>query len=245
MAKTHALGTTFTWDSVSIAGLDSIGGFSVTADMFDTTTHLSTSAYEDCVAGILRTGEIPISGWFDYTDTTGQHAMLTDMAARAAKTWLITYPSSTGTTWTGSGYMPKFEKGEATTTNAIPFSASIKVTGVPTFAVATVTGMSAIGFSNDVLMMPTFAIGRYGIDNPYVVTIIALETDTVITPVDATEGEVITITTDGGSSQVVATGEASSACTLDVDDVTQIVVTISKTNYASKSYYFNCAVLAA
>ena len=105
--------------------------------------------------------------------------------------------------------------------------------------------MSAIGFDNDVLIMPTFAIGTYGKDHPYVVTITNSETETVVTPVDATEGEVITITTDGGSSQIVATGQPSSPCILDVDDVTIICVTISKTNYASKSYYFHCAVLAA
>ena len=70
------------------------------------------------------------------------------------------------------------------------------------------------------------------------------QTATIVTPVDATSGEVITITTDGANAQVVATGVASSACALDVDDVTEIVVTISKTGCSSKVYTFHCAVLA-
>jgi hypothetical protein len=88
--------------------------------------------------------------------------------------------------------------------------------------------------------MPTFAIGVY----EYVVTITNGQTSTVVTPVDASDGEIITITTDGGSSQVVATGVASSACTLDVDDVTEIVVKITHATKAPKTYTFHCAVLA-
>jgi hypothetical protein len=242
---THAFGTTLTWDGAVVAKLTSIGGVELSVDMIDATTHGSTSAYEEVVAGIIKTGEVAITGNFDYTDTAGQHAMVTDAAGRASKTAVITFPTTTGATWTFTGFISKIKIGDNPVNNVIPFSCSIKPTGVPVFAVATVTGMSAIGFSNDVLMMPTFAIGRYGAANPYVVTITAGQTATIITPVDATGGEVITITTDGGSSQVVATGVASSACTLDVDDVTIIVVTISKPNFASKEYHFHCAVLAA
>jgi predicted secreted protein len=243
-AKNHALGTTFTWNSVSIAGLTAINGIELTADQVDVTTHLSTSGYEEILVGIKRTGTATLEGYFDYTDTTGQHAMVTDFGAGTSRTGVITFPSATGTTWTFTGYITAIKIGDAGIDGAIPFTATIKPTGVPTFAVATVVGMSGIEFPNDVLIMPAFAIGRYGAANPYVVTITALETATVVTPVDATGGEVITITTDGASSQVVATGEASSPCTLDVDDVTQIIVTISKTGCAPKAYYFNCAVLA-
>lgn len=243
---THSLGTTFKWNNVSVAGLTAINGFEMTADTVDTSTHLSSNGFKEILVGLKDGGQVTIEGFFDYTDTTGQHAMVTDFGAGTSRTAIITFPSATGTVWTGTTcYITAIKVGDAGIDNAIPFSATIKVTGKPTLTVTAVVGMSAIGFSNDVLMMPSFAIGRYGADNPYVVTITALETTTIITPVDATGGEIITITTDGGSSQVVATGEASTPCTLDVDDVTQIVVTISKTGCAPKAYYFNCAVLAA
>lgn len=233
-------GTTFTWDGEVVAKLTAINGIETTIDMVDVTTHQSTGGYKEYLPGLIDTGEIALEGNFDYQDTAGQHAMLTDMNARESKTFTITFPTATGATWTGTGYISKLKIGDGTIDGAIPFSAAIKITGKPTFAVATVTGMSAISFDNDVLIMPSFAIGTF----EYVVTIQNGQTATVVTPVDSTSGEVITITTDGGSSQVVATGEASTPCTLDVDDITEIVVTISATGKASKVYTFHCAVLA-
>ena len=241
MAKGHSFGTTFTWDGATIASLSKIGGLSLSADTTDVTTHDSTSAWEEVVVGILRSGEITVSGFLNTADTTGQVAMLTDFAAKSLKAWAITFPTAMGAAWSGNAYIVKLDIGEADATGAVPFSASIKITGAPTLGITSVTGMSAVGFSNAVLIMPTFAIGTY----EYVVTITNAEVSTVVTPVDASDGEIITITTDGGSSQVVATGEASSACTLDVDDVTEIVVTITHATKAPKTYTFHCAVLAA
>lgn len=237
----HAFGTTLNWDSAVVAGLTNIGGVDVSVSKVDSTTHASADAYKEFELGLLDAGDVAISGYFDYTDTAGQHAMLADMNARSKKTAIITFPVATGTTWTFTAGITGLKIGDAEIDGLIPFSATLSISGKPTFAVAAVTGMSAIGFSNDVLIMPAFAIGTF----EYVVTITAGQTSTVITPVDATSGEVITITTDGAASQVVATGEASSACVLDVDDITEIVVTITKPNYAPKVYKFHCAVLAA
>ena len=237
-----AFGTTFTWNSQTVAKLTSIGGVELNIDMVDVTTHQSTSGFREVLPGLADAGEVALEGNFDYTDTAGQQAMVTDAAAKTSRTGVITFPAATGTTWTFTGYISKIKIGDNPIDGKIPFSASVKITGVPTLAVATVTGMSAIGFSNDVLMMPAFAIGTLG---PYVVTITAGQTSTIITPVDATGGEIITIYTDGGSAQVVATGEASTPCTLDVDDTTVITVVISHATKASKTYTFNLAVLAA
>jgi len=244
-AAVHSHGTTFNWDGADIAELDTINGIEITMTSVDATNHQSPDHFTESIPGMLTAGDVTLTGNYIASDTTGQQAMLTDMLARSVKTGIITFPTSTGTTWTLSGYPTAIKIGDAPVDGKIPFTATIHPTGKPTLATATVTGMSAIEFSNDVLIMPTFAIGTYGADKPYVVTITALETSTVVTPTDATGGEVITITTDGGSSQVVATTEASSPCILDVDDVTQIVVTITKTGYAPKSYYFNCVVLAS
>jgi hypothetical protein len=241
MAASIAYGTTFKWNAVSVAELTNIGGIEVAAETVDVTSHGSANSYRQFLPTLLNAGEISIEGNFDYSDTTGQHAMLTDMNAKTVREAIITFPAATGATWTFNGYVTSFKVGDSVIDGKIPFSAKIKPTGKPTFAVATVTGMSAIGFDNDVLIMPAFAIGLY----EYVVTITAGQTATIVTPVDATGGEIITITTDGANSQVVATGVASSACTLDVDDVTDIVVTISHATKAPKVYTFHCAVLAA
>lgn len=239
MAKKHAFGTTFTWNSVSIAGLTSINGVDITVDQADVTSHLSADSYDEMLPGIIRTGEIAIEGFLDTADTTGQHAMLTDMNAKTSRAWAIAGPSS-AVTWSGTGYIVGFKVGDFPTNNGIPFSARIKNTGKPTFAISAVTGMSACGFSNDVLMMPTFDIATF----TYVVTITNGHTSTVITPVDTSDGEIITITAPDGTTQTVATGVASSAIAIASDENNVIKITISHATKAPKTYTFNCAVLA-
>lgn len=240
MAKNHAFGTTFSWNSQTVAGLTAINGIELSVDTVDVTTHQSSDNYKETMPGLIDPGEVSIEGFFDYTDTSGQQAMLTDLNSRTGRTAVITFPAATGTTWTFTGYITALKIGDAPIDGAIPFTATIKPTGKPVFAIAAVVGMSACGFSNDVLMMPAFAIGTY----EYVVTITNGQTSTVVTPVDATSGEVITITS-GGASQVVATGVASSAIALSASEMTDIVITISKTACAPKTYTFHCAVLAA
>lgn len=238
--STHGKTTTVAWNSHTIGNVTSIGDVNSTWDTTEDTPYNAASSIKTFLLGFRDLDEITIVCNFDQTDTDGQIAYATDHAAGTARTLLITLPTATGTTWS----LPCLPTGMSTSQprdGVVTMTIKVKPTGAPTFSVATVTGMSAIGFSNDVLIMPSFAIGTFD----YVVTITAGQTSTVVTPVDNTAGEIITITTDGAGSQVVATGEASSACVLDVDDVTKIVVTISKANYAPKVYTFNCAVLAA
>jgi len=241
MTKTHAHGTTFSWNSQAVASITGINGISLSVDSVEVTTHDSANSYKEFLPGLIDAGEVSLEGYFDQTDTTGQYAMLADLNSRTSRTGVITFPASTGSTWTFTGFLTGIKIGDAPIDGAIPFTATIKITGKPTFAIATVTGMSAVGFSNDVLMMPAFAIDTFD----YAVTITNGETSTVITPVDATSGEVITITAPNGTTQVVATGEASSAIAIAADALNTITITISKANYAPKVYTFRCAVLAA
>lgn len=238
--STHGKTTTVAWNGTSLGNVTSIGDVNMSWDTTEDTPYNATNNFKTFLLGFKDTDEISITCNFDHTDTTGQLAFATDFSAGTPRTLLITLPTATGTTWS----LPCLPTGLGTAQprdDKISLTIKVKPTGTPTFATATVTGMSGIGFDNDVLIMPSFAIGVFD----YVVTITAGQTATIATPVDATSGEVITITTDGGASQIVATGQPSTACTLDVDDVTKIVVTISKTGYASKVYTFNCAVLAA
>lgn len=237
--STHGKTTTATWNSQSIGSVNSIGDVNVNWDTTEDTPYNAINSFKTFLLGYKDTDEITIVCNLDVSDTNGQMAYSTDHAAGTART-LVIANTAAGYSWS----LPCLPVGLSTSQpkdGTITLTIKVKPTGTPTLTITAVTGMSAIGFSNDVLMMPSFAIGTY----EYVVTITAGQTSTVVTPVDETSGEIITITTDGGSSQVVATGEASSACTLDVDDVTKIVVTISKAGYQSKQYVFNCAVLAA
>lgn len=240
MAATHGNTTSVSWNGHVIGEVTGIGDLNITYDKADASIYNAANAFKQKLLGLKDAADIPITCNLDVSDTDGQIAFITDFNNKTERNLVITFPTAMGATWT----IPCLPSGLGTATpkdDKISITLTVTPNGLPVWAVATVTGMSAVGFSNDVLMMPSFAIGVFD----YVVTITAAEVSTVVTPVDATSGEVITITTDGGSSQVVATGEASSACVLDVDDMTDIVVTISKTNYAPKVYTFHCAVLAA
>ena len=224
----HSYGTTFTWDSVAIAELDTINGIEVTMSAIDVTNHQSANSYTESIPGMLTAGDVSLTGNYIYSDTTGQHAMLADMEARSVKTGIITFPASTGTTWTFSGFPTAVKIGDAPVDGKIPFTATIHPTGKPTFAVATSTGLTT----------PFFAISESAVITPdpandtytYVATVLTGVSSVTVTPT-ATAG---TITVNGNT---VATGVASSAITLGAaGSVTEITIIVTETNKASVTY---------
>lgn len=229
MAKIHAFGTTFTWNSVSIAGLTAINGVDVAVDQTDVTSHLSTDSYDEVVMGVLRSSEITIEGFYDYADTTGQIAMATDMNAKTSRTWTITFPTASGSTWTGTGYVVGFSVGPAGIDGAIPFVARIKPTGKPTFGYTASTGMSACTITTATIY-PTFAIGTY--------TYTATTTGATFTVTPTAGSHTITVTANG-ASQTVTSGAASSAISAgSTNTVTTVVVSVVETNKSPKVYTF-------
>ena len=224
-------GTTLKWNAQTVARLTAINGIELSRNMIDITNHQSPDEYKEVLPGLIDPNEVTIEGLFDETDTAGQHAMLTDFNAGTLREAIITFPATSGASWTFNGYITRIKIGDAPVEGYIPFSASIKPTGKPVFAISAVTGMSVIAFDNSVLVMPTFAIGTY----EYVVTIANGESATIITPTDSTAGEVITITANG-VSQVVTSGAAATEIALDSTKMTDIVVTISAANKAPKVY---------
>ena len=136
MAKTHAFGTTFSWEGAIVGHIDNVGGVELSVDTVEVTTHDSADGYKEYLAGLLDAGEVPLDGFFDPADTTGQQAMLTAAQARTAGTCVITFPASTKATWTFEGLITRIKIGDSPVDGAIPFSASIKPTGKPVFAIA-------------------------------------------------------------------------------------------------------------
>jgi predicted secreted protein len=222
-------GSTFTWDGVAVAGLNNINGIEVTADTFDVTTHSSTAAFKEFMAGLLDGGEVSIDGFFDNSDTTGQQAMLVDQTARAAKTGIITFPTATGTTWTFSGVITSVKIGDAPLAAGIPFSAKIKVSGQPTLAVATVTGMSACTIDESAVLAPAFAVGTFA----YVATVLNGVSSCKFT---CTSTETITLTA-GSATQTLTSTVESGAVALAVG-LNTVTVVISDTAKISKTYTF-------
>ena len=232
----HAFGTTFTWNSVVVAGLSAINGIELTVDPLDVTTHQSANYYKEILPGLIDAGEVTLEGNFEYTDTTGQQALLTDLNSRVSRTAIITFPASTGATWTFTGYALGIKIGDAATDGTIPFTARIKPTGKPTFAVATSAGLTT----------PFFTVNGSGVIVPvaaqatleYTINWLTGVTTFTITPTAA--AGVITVTANG-VSQTVISGNASSAIALGAaGSMINMTVVVQETNKAPKTYLMHC-----
>lgn len=229
MAKTHAFGTEFSWNGETVAGLNAINGIEITAETVDVTTHDSEGAFREFLTGFLDAGEVSLEGFFDPEDTTGQQAMLASSLAREIKQCIITFPASTGATWTFNGLITAIKIGDAPVDNAIPFSATIKPSGQPVFATATATGLDDLTMDGATLI-PTF---DEEIKN-YVAT---ADAETAIVTVTPTATGTIKV-----NGNVVATGEASSNITLgDAGTITVITIEVAEEDKATKKYTISVA----
>lgn len=221
-------GTTFSWNSQTVAKLTAINGIELTADMVDVTTHQSADGYKEQIPGLLDAGEVALEGLFEYTDTTGQQAMMTDFNSKTSRTGVITFPAATGASWSFTGYITKIKIGDAPVDGAIPFSASIKPTGKPTFAVAASAGLTTPFFaiSESAVITPAPAADAY----TYVATVLTGITSVTVTPT-ATAG---TITVNGVT---VASGEASGSIALGAaGSVTEVTIVVTEANKSPKTY---------
>ena len=60
--------------------------------------------------------------------------MLSLANSRSVESWKVTYPS--GATWTFSGFIKSFKDGEKTSDGIASFTATIRVSGAPTYTPA-------------------------------------------------------------------------------------------------------------
>jgi hypothetical protein len=133
MAKTAAFGTTIGKNgSTALAYVTSIKGPSIKVDVADVTTHDSTSAFEEVVATIIRTGEVTVEIQYDPNGATHKNSgagFLAILVARAAVTWDIIMPGPK--TISFSGIATGFEPNLAAD-GSIKATLKIKPTGVVT-----------------------------------------------------------------------------------------------------------------
>jgi hypothetical protein len=227
MAAVHAFGTTFTWNGVVIANLTAINGIELSVDSIDVTSHQSADYYKQVLPGLIDAGEVSIEGNFEYTDTTGQVAMMTDLNNRTSRTGIITFPSATGSTWTFTGYVLGLKIGDAGLDGTVPFSAKIKPTGKPTFATTASNNLSALSFTTATLY-PAFAAGTY--------LYTATTTGATFTVTSTFAAGTCTVAANS-TSQTVLTTVASSAISAGVaNTVTPVTITVAEANKAPKVY---------
>lgn len=124
-----ANGATFKLGSTTVAEVTSISGIDLSADSIDVTTHGSTSRYREFIQGLRDGGEISIEG--NYT-TASSSLIVTQLNTSATVTAVITLPTTpSSTAFTATVITTGFST-EAPVDGVIPFTATFKVTGVPT-----------------------------------------------------------------------------------------------------------------
>lgn len=132
MTKYAAYGTALKKDGTAFAGVTSISGPGLKLDTADVTSHDSTSAWEEAVGTILRSGEIKLDIVYDPANATHKYAaggLLYILNARTSAEYTLVFPGSV--TWTFNAFVTGFEP-SAAVDGALTASVTFKLTGVPT-----------------------------------------------------------------------------------------------------------------
>ena len=128
MAKVRALGTIFTFNSVPIPNLSSIGEVSVSADELDATTLDSASGYREFLAGFKDSGELTITGYHD--GSAAQAGIRTAFGTGTASVTVITFPNNKTVTF--NSFVKGFSIGSADVDGIVGFGATFRITGAVT-----------------------------------------------------------------------------------------------------------------
>lgn len=132
MAKTQTLGTTLKIGTDLVGNLTRIGVPGPTKPEIDVTDFDSTAA--EFLAGLPDNGELPLSGFFNYTDA-GQAAMLADAhdPDSPSRTFEIAFTRQ-DVKFTFTGWVKSFVPNAAGPNEAYTFDASIRISGAVTIA---------------------------------------------------------------------------------------------------------------
>lgn len=123
-----SFGTTITIATNAVGGLTEISNGGVEATIIDVTTHDSADTSREFIGGLRDSGEITLSGHFVYADL-GQAYLRNNIGGTAA--FEITY--SNGNQIAGSCVIKSAGEG-APLDEAVAFSATLKVSGKPTYS---------------------------------------------------------------------------------------------------------------
>ena len=136
---TRTMGTTLTkvksgqeLEDTVIANLTSIGEIGVESEEIDATDLDSPNNYKEFIAGSKDAGEVSLAG--NIKLEANVEKMLALAESQSLEDWVVTYPS--GATWTFKAFVKSFKDGEKTTDGLATFSASLRISGKPTYTKA-------------------------------------------------------------------------------------------------------------
>lgn len=133
---TRTIGTTLTKKQsgdesadLKIANLTSIGEIGIESEEIDTTDLDSVGGYKEFIAGSKDAGEVSIAG--NIKDESNVEKMLALAESQSLEDWIVEYPS--GAKWEFKGFVKSFKDGEKTTDGLATFTASIRISGKPSY----------------------------------------------------------------------------------------------------------------
>lgn len=118
---------------VAVAGLTSIGGLELSADTIDVTTLDSDGGYREFIAGFKDAGEVSLEGYLEPDTGKGQKELYDLFESGNEEDFTIQFPNDMAK-WEFKGVVTGFST-SADREDPLAFSATIKVSGKPTFTV--------------------------------------------------------------------------------------------------------------
>ena len=117
----------------TIANLTSIGEIGVESEEIDATDLDSPNNYKEFIAGSKDAGEVPIGG--NIKNEANVEKMLALAESQSLEDWVVTYPS--GAKWEFKAFVKSFKDGEKTVDGLATFTATLRISGKPTYTPAT------------------------------------------------------------------------------------------------------------
>lgn len=235
-----AFGTVLTWNGTAIAKLKNMTGPSPSASKVDMTTHDSPGGIKEFVAGLIDSGELSLDGLFEPGDA-GQVAINADFYSRTSRAFVLTLPAAMGANISGTGIIIKPLEVGAPIDGAVPFKATIAITGAITVNVTASNNFSALagieentGAALD--LVPNFAAGTYAYN-------VLVNTASTWVKFTATFAAGICSVLVGGVvvATMLTTVQSGAIAIGAADSLTQITITVKETNKVAKTYVINVA----
>lgn len=120
--------TTYEIGTDTVGELTAINGIEPTKGTTETTT--LDKSWRTYRGGLKDGGEVSVEGYYKKADA-GQVALKTAFDSDTEDSHVITFPN--GATWTFNGIVTAYKIGDANLDDNIAFSATIKISGEPTF----------------------------------------------------------------------------------------------------------------
>lgn len=130
MSKVKAMGTTFKIGETAIGSLTSIGGVELSADTIETTSLDSKDGFREFIQGLKDGGDVSLEGGLDKAATANQNTIYTAFTTGEIQKCAIEFPD--GSKWAFDGIVTGVST-SADLEDLVGFSATLKVTGAPTF----------------------------------------------------------------------------------------------------------------